>query len=456
VINERPDMTALNIKSSLEKHSAPKFQLRYVVGMLMAGLIVLAAIGCESPTTLPVTPNVLRDGSGSQLLAKLSPEQQTPDMSVVYVTDRAPFVGPTSQPSYGIKRSPSLAFGLATVSLDPSPTWEELVSAAGSSSDPKRYRLEVTKTQEVGKLLIAAESIEMHEGSLRYRPEVREKLEREIQHFIDLVCSRLATTSRKDVFIYVHGVDNTFEDAVSRAAVMWHYIGRQGVFLAYAWPAGQSGVTGYFYDRESGEYTVMHLKRLIQELARCPDVARIHIIAHSRGCDVSTTALRELNIEYHGRGENTQEQLKLETLILAAADLDAEVFGLRMVFENMAVIAKRFVVYSSSKDEAVGLADRLFQSQTRIGTLSKTSIPVPAQNLLAQVPNVQLVQCTVSGFGTTHDYVFTNPAAFSDLILVLRDGRNPGVANGRPLTSLGGAFWKLDNSYALPTTRSQP
>jgi len=63
---------------------------------------------------------------------------------------------------------------------------------------------------------------------------------------------------------------------------------------------------------------------------------------------------------------------------------------------------------------------------------------------------IQLVRCDVSGFGTTHDYPFTHPSALSDLILVLRDGRQPGKENGRPLTHLGGAFWMLDNNYKIP------
>jgi len=423
---------------------------RRLATVLVLMLGVLPLTGCEGPAKLPVTPNVLRDGSGSQMLAQLPPEQRTIDMPVVYVTDRAPVAGPSSRPSYGVQRSPSLAYGLATVSLDPAPTWEELVSASGTASDGQRYGLTVSQIEEHGKMILSPASMEMHDGMLRLRPEVAERVTRENRNFTDLVCSRLATSSRKDVYIYVHGVDNSFEDAVSRAAVMWHYTGRQGVFVAYAWPAGRGGALGYFYDRESGEYTVLHLKELIQSLASRPEIERIHIIAHSRGCDVTTTALRELNIEYRGRGENTQKELKLETLVLAAADIDVEVFGLRMTMENMAVIARRFVVYSSSKDKAVGIADWLFNSRARLGTLSKKDILVPAQDLLAQIPNVQLVQCNVSGFGTTHDYVFTNPGALSDLILVLRDRRDPGEANGRPLTPLGGAFWKLDNNYALP------
>ena len=421
--------------------------------VLVLAFVVLSLIGCEGPAILPVTPNVLRDGSGSKVLAQLPQDQHVADMPIIYFTDRNRIVGKGSAVRYGTHRSVFMSFGIATVSLNPTPTWDELVQASGSDGSGRRYTLSVPKVDEVGNFSITPASFEFFEGSLRLKPAVADMIEREKAKVLDLVRSRLASTSSRDVYIYVHGVDNSFEDAVSRTAVMWHYTGRKGVFIAFTWPAGKGGALGYFYDRESGEFAVHHLEVLITELAKCPEVERIHLIAHSRGCDVTTTALREINLQCRARGQSAQKELKLQTLALAAADLDADVFGLRLVQENMGVIAKQFVIYSSSKDKAVGLADWLFTSKARLGTLSRSDVSEADQELLAQLPGMQCVQCFVSGFGTTHDYMFTNPGAMSDLILVLRDQKNPGAANGRPLTALGGAFWKLDNNYALPAKK---
>lgn len=41
----------------------------------------------------------------------------------------------------------------------------------------------------------------------------------------------------------------------------------------------------------------------------------------------------------------------------------------------------------------------------------------------------------------------------SDLILLLRDGRKPGAANGRPLTMAPNGFWHIGNDYALPAAK---
>ena len=55
------------------------------------------------------------------------------------------------------------------------------------------------------------------------------------------------------------------------------------------------------------------------------DAFNAPLIAHSRGTDVTTTALRELNIEYKAAGKETRKELKLGNLVLCAADLDIDV-----------------------------------------------------------------------------------------------------------------------------------
>ena len=81
------------------------------------------------------------------------------------------------------------------------------------------------------------------------------------------------------------------------------------------------------YDRESGEFSVSHLREFIKNVAGCPDVERIHLVAHSRGTDVTISALRELNLHYRAQGKSTQAELKLENLVLAAPDVDGLLVG---------------------------------------------------------------------------------------------------------------------------------
>ena len=107
--------------------------------------------------------------------------------------------------------------------------------------------------------------------------------------------ARLARTPVKDVYVFVHGYNNDFQNSVVTIAQLWHFLGRQGVPIAYSWPAGHGGLLrGYTYDRESGVFTVYHLKQMLRVIAACPDVRKAHLIAHSRRTAVLTSALREL------------------------------------------------------------------------------------------------------------------------------------------------------------------
>jgi len=262
----------------------------------------------------------------------------------------------------------------------------------------------------------------------------------------ELLRRQLAPTNHKDVFIFVHGFNNTFDDAVFRAAEIWHFMGRVGVPVAYSWPAGFGGLRGYPYDRESGEYTVTHLRHFIKSVAECPDVERVHLIAHSRGCDVAMSALRELNLEIAAQRKSTQRELKLENLVLAAPDLDEEVFLQRFVAENLLQAARRTTIYISPGDKTIELSGALFASR-RLGALGVKDFSPQIKESLAKMPNVQFIECNVSGLAESHNYVFTHPAALSDLILVLRERRDPGAANGRPLRQPAEGVWELGDDY---------
>ena len=203
---------------------------------------------------------------------------------------------------------------------------------------------------------------------------------------------------------------------------------------------------GYFYDRESGEFTVYNLKRTLRIIAATEGVERVHIIAHSRGTDVAITALRELNGEFKGANKDPAKELKLKTLVLAAPDIDMDIFAQRFGSENMLSIADQVVIYGSQEDFAMKAARWLFSASGRLGSFDPAKTQPGMLEKLEQIPSIQFIRSDVSGFSTSHAYVFGNPAAFSDLVLVLRDQKRAGKENGRPLVDHVG-WWGLDDSY---------
>ena len=86
---------------------------------------------------------------------------------------------------------------------------------------------------------------------------------------------------------------NTFEGAIFALAEIWHFLGREGLPIIYAWPVGLFELFGYTHDRESSKFTVNYLKQIISWLSEQPEIENIHLIAHSRGTDVAVSAIRE-------------------------------------------------------------------------------------------------------------------------------------------------------------------
>ncbi|MBI2808106.1 MAG: alpha/beta hydrolase [Planctomycetes bacterium] len=413
-------------------------------------LMLPTAPGCGR--YLVATPNLLQMPGAQHAYSTCPEDCQKPDALVLYATDRSVEGRNGASPRYGYGRSSSLAFGLAKVGLDPSPSWNELIRESTRAKRKRDYTLTLANTQELGRLKPPVAQVAAGDDKSVITQTAAQEIAAQRNEFCELLRGRLAQTSHKDVFIFIHGYNNTFEDAVFRAAEVWHFMGRVGVPVAYSWPAGLGGLRGYAYDRESGEFTVTHLRRFIQTIAECPDVERIHLIAHSRGCDVTISALRELNLVHRAQDKNTQQALKLENLVLAAPDIAEDIFLQRFVSERLLKVARRTTIYSSRKDRAIELADLIFASKRRLGMLEEKDFSPKMKHALARLPNVQFIECRLSGLWIGHSYVFDHPAGLSDLILVLRDRRDPGPENGRPLSRPAEAIWELNDSYFATTT----
>lgn len=429
----------------------------------------LALAGCARE--LVDTPHVMVGEAGRRVYAMTPERLRTPEIPILYVTDRA--VRETSErgPEYGHGRASDLSYGVATVSLNPGPTWDELVEASTTEDRERTYHPRVTKVEELGKFANTSTRLEAVNGRLARKKDAMASLEAEQRAFHEALTPWLNAAEHKEAVVFIHGYNNKFDDAALRHAQAWHAAGRMGVPIVYTWPAGSGGLKGYAYDRESGEYTIVHLKLMLLALAKHPGIEKIHIISHSRGTDVAVTALRELNAEVRaalgggavsinlfgedpvsalpGRaGREVHDVLKLETLILAAPDLDLDVFAQRFFGENLLRAANRTIIYFSEKDGALGTADWLFRSRRRLGALHISDLRPEVRAIFAALPSLEAINCKVTGY-TSHSYILQHPATLSDVILALRDGAAAGSA-ARPLARAAEGIWELDDNYLKP------
>ena len=290
---------------------------------LAATLLCLGLCVACAPKFMPA-PNLYAKAR-QPLFEDLAPELASTQLEVFYVTDRAREDDGSEVPRYGYERSASVGYGLASVVIGGDLSWQELVAYSTTPfTGGGRPSVRVGSIVELGRLPATPYLFKVQaQGQIELAPEVLAEWDEALAQARRDLLERLMLTPRKEVFVYVHGVGNSFEDAILTAGQGWHFLGREGVAIAYTWPAGRGGLRFYGYDRESGEFTIFHLKQLFETLASIPEIERVHVIAHSRGTDVTTTALRELVIATRAAGVDPRSHFKIENLVLAAADLDS-------------------------------------------------------------------------------------------------------------------------------------
>ena len=413
--------------------------------------LIFVVSGCAGPRLMMPTPNLYLDES-HDWYGDLPPRLRSTKVRLFYITDRVPEDAEEGNLRYGYGRSPSLAFGTAVVDLGVGITWEELLEASRTQTRSKKVVLKLGVIKEIFRTPDLPLPYKEVDGRIieQSDPLVEDKTAREV--FRHTLTEQLALTPRKEVVIYVHGYNNSFKDAAFVMAEFWHFLGRIGVPMIYTWPAGYPGLFGYTYDRESSEFTIYHLRETLSFLASFPEVEKIHLIAHSRGTGVAIAAVRELTISARATGIDPKAKFKIHNLVLVAPDLDVQVAVQRIAGDKLDYSVNRFTIYTSSADEAIGVAEWLFSSpRGRVGTIGMEDMSEVLKAALEFSPkSVKHINYSPAPNSLTgsygHSYFRTAPTVSSDLVLMLRDDLDAGTP-GRPLKPMGLGFWRIPLDY---------
>lgn len=407
------------------------------VSILLALLILLS--GCSTTRTMIPIPSLYTQ-TETPLFDDLAPALKGNRLSILYATDRLPEQHESENRTYyGSQRSPSGALGVAEVRIE---------NRAAESKQGAKPAIDVESVEELVRFPATPYLYSVGDrGRIEIEPNVAMELEQTKAQAREEILKRLALTQRKEVFLDVHGVGTSFDNAVLSLAEFWHFVGREGVPIAYTWPAGSKGLFFYTVDRESGEFTVLHLKQFLRFLAEIPEIERIHITAHSRGTDVAVTALRELIIEARAKGLDPRKALKIENLVLAAADMDAEVEMQRVVGEAMGPAFGRVTLYTNAEDKALAAAKSLFSSRHRIGTLIPSELTEQQREFVRRSANLDIIIYQGSGGGFFKHGYYDDPAVSSDMVMLLRYGWRPGEGVRRGLERLEENIWRIGDAY---------
>jgi esterase/lipase superfamily enzyme len=248
--------------------------------------------------------------------------------------------------------------------------------------------------------------------------------------FADAIDAQLAVSRNKHVYIFVHGYKVVYENPVLVSAELWHFLGYDGAFIAYAWPSTPSKFA-YIKDSDTSAGYARNFRLLLEFVAENTDAAEIHVIGYSNGTRLVLRAMEQLALIHEGESaDEIWEQLRLRNVILVGSDLDRGVFGSYMA-DGILNVSKHLSIYMSPHDKALGVSQFLTRRE-RLGQLwggkGGEIHPLARQALIDfrdQISFINVSDAEGSDTGNGHGYFRSSPWASSDVLMTMYYGLTP-------------------------------
>jgi len=166
------------------------------------------------------------------------------------------------------------------------------------------------------------------------------------------------------LFIYVHGFNTPYGQAVMRFAQLVHDSDADAAPALFTWPS-RGKILDYKRDFDNATYSRSDLADLLKLALASPNVSEIVLLAHSMGSWPAMEAVKEVALSQGGLSP------KFRNLILASPDLDVGVF--RRQIEAMGPRRPDITVFVSREDRALQLSRLLARSGPRLGAIDATA-----------------------------------------------------------------------------------
>jgi esterase/lipase superfamily enzyme len=226
------------------------------------------------------------------------------------------------------------------------------------------------------------------------------------------------------VFLFVHGYNNSFQDALFRTAQIAYDVHFKGAVAMFDWPSVHQ-LTGYMKDYSNAEWSISDFKAAFRRVLAATHSNEIYIIAHSMGNQVVTRGLVEI------AAEDPSVRGRIRELVLAAPDIDAATFK-RDIAPFLSRAAKHTTLYASSKDYALS-ASRKLQGYSRAGD---------TRNGITIVPPIDSVDASrASKDFLGHSYVADDIGILHDISEIFMRHLPPAQRGLEARRGREGAYW---------------
>lgn len=331
-----------------------------------------------------------------------------PDYAVIrvyFATDREQTnaVDPSPKERFGGGRG-DMQYGVAKVSI---PKDHEV----GGLESPSIWRFEFTEDPEKHVVLLSLQTAAM-------------------QPFFADLSARVRNSTRKSAFLFVHGYNVTFEDAARRTGQISYDLAFDGAPVFYSWPS-QGKEVAYTVDEDNVRWAEANLKKFLADFASKSDAQEIFLIAHSMGNRALLGAYVSL------MRENPQLKARFKEIILAAPDVDADVFK-RDIAPAMVAAASPITLYASSGDIPLK-ASKKVHANHRLGDAGSDLVILPG------IESIDASNVETSFLG--HSYFADEASIISDMLSLFTEGLRADQRDGlTERTTENGKYWEIGDA----------
>jgi len=410
-----------------------KHNIEKRLSLFLSLLLAILVVGCSgsSPLEIDLMPAPeIYDADGFNPLSDSLPIEELPYRGILYATDRQPVEEGDKERFYRNQIGGVLRLGSAKVELSvEGMTWEESRRISLLKNRSEKYPIKVKNVDEYGPLDLTATPFIQPDalGADEHQPARR---------FAADINAKLSESKRKDVFIYVHGYKVAFESPVLVATELWHYLGYDGVFIAYSWPSTPSK-WAYLKDTETAAGYARNLRIFLDFLANETNAKQIHVIGYSAGTRLVARAFEQMAlIHYDSTPEEIHHQQRIGNIILVGSDIDRGIFGSYLA-DGLLQVPGHLSIYMSDSDKALGFS-RFLTRRERLGQLWSNESERVSKYLNERESGLSVISvkgAVGSVDGNGHGYFRNSPWVSSDILITLMYGLGPSE---RGLVQTGG------------------
>jgi len=251
-----------------------------------------------------------------------------------------------------------------------------------------------------------------------------------LERFFDDIALHVRDASRKDVLVFVHGYNVSFDDGLKRLAQIAVDLGFDGAPVLYSWPS-EHRARDYGVDAANIRWTASHLEAFLGNVIKRTKAERIYLLAHSLGNDAVTTVLQLLR-----RSMSTDDVRPMfRHVVLAAPDIDGGTF--ETTATEITPLAQLVTLYAAATDRALLLSGGPVHGHPRAGQ---------ATGGLVVVPPMETIDATgIDSSFLKHSYFGSADPLLSDMhALLFKDERAAeryGLLHND--TNPRGRFWQF-------------